>query len=90
MDECYLINIVNNDFHETHEIFKIFDGLVVTDIDRVFEDATTNGHQSGVGDVVNGKVDEAEKAIAKGHTGKAPFPAGMKDAQVNGQRDAAA
>ena len=94
MDECYLINIVNNDFHETHEIFRIFDGLEVADIDRVFEDATTNGHQTSVRDVMNGdtKVEEIEKAIESGHPEKAPFPAGAtnRSDQVNGQRDAAA
>ncbi len=55
MDQCWLINIVNNDFHQTHDIFEIFEGLETQDLDSVFEgkklteetndvDIATNGH----------------------------------------------
>ncbi|KAI1911669.1 methylenetetrahydrofolate reductase (NAD(P)H) met13 [Ophidiomyces ophidiicola] len=33
MDEWYLINIVNNDFHKTHDIFNLFSDLVVDGLD---------------------------------------------------------
>ncbi|KDB25687.1 methylenetetrahydrofolate reductase [Trichophyton interdigitale MR816] len=33
MDTWYLVNIVNNDFHKTHDIFDLFKGLVLKDID---------------------------------------------------------
>jgi methylenetetrahydrofolate reductase (NADPH) len=34
MDTWYLVNIVDNDFHETHGVFHLFDGLEVKDIDK--------------------------------------------------------
>ncbi|EHY59194.1 methylenetetrahydrofolate reductase (NAD(P)H) met13 [Exophiala dermatitidis] len=81
MDECYLVNIVNNDFHQTHEIFRVFDGLEVQDLDVVFEDspatessqATTNGN--GTRDVLKGDapVSEVEKSITNGDGQKVPF-----------------
>jgi len=86
MDECYLVNIVNNDFHQTMEIFNIFEGLEVADIDRVFEDKTVNGETNGTKDVVNGdtkdvrdvvngdtKVEDLEKAMNTGDAKKIPF-----------------
>ncbi|KAG6092241.1 hypothetical protein E4U30_005677 [Claviceps sp. LM220 group G6] len=33
MDEWYLINVVNNDFHENDTIFDLFEGLEVTELD---------------------------------------------------------
>ncbi|KAI1081599.1 methylenetetrahydrofolate reduct [Whalleya microplaca] len=33
MNEWYLVNIVNNDFHQPRTIFELFDGLSVKDID---------------------------------------------------------
>ncbi|KAJ9261154.1 hypothetical protein DTO207G8_304 [Paecilomyces variotii] len=33
MDNWYIVNIVNNDFHKTHDIFDIFKGLSVKDIE---------------------------------------------------------
>lgn len=44
MDECYLVNIVNNDFHQTMEIFDLFKSLEVKDLDMAFEEQQTNGH----------------------------------------------
>ncbi|KAF6240956.1 hypothetical protein HO173_000749 [Letharia columbiana] len=42
MDTWYLINIVDNDFHQTHAIFSLFEGLEVEDLDK----PSVNGHQS--------------------------------------------
>lgn len=33
MDEWYLVNIVNNDFHKTHDIFNLFKDLAVKNLD---------------------------------------------------------
>ncbi|KAF7163157.1 hypothetical protein CNMCM5623_008227 [Aspergillus felis] len=33
MDNWYLVNIVNNDFHNTYDLFDLFDGLEVKDFD---------------------------------------------------------
>ncbi|KAI9045849.1 methylenetetrahydrofolate reductase (NAD(P)H) MET13 [Aspergillus affinis] len=33
VDEWYLVNIVNNDFHNTFSLFELFDGLDLKDID---------------------------------------------------------
>ncbi|KAI5307180.1 hypothetical protein KEM56_003427 [Ascosphaera pollenicola] len=33
MDSWYLVNIVNNDFHRTRDIFELFDGLTVDSLD---------------------------------------------------------
>lgn len=53
MDQCWLVNIVNNDFHETHEIFRIFDGLVTQDLDKVFEGKKLNGKVDATNGVTN-------------------------------------
>ncbi|CAL3965218.1 unnamed protein product [Diplocarpon coronariae] len=37
MDTWYLVNIVHNDFHQTHGLFPLFDGLEVENIDAPFE-----------------------------------------------------
>jgi methylenetetrahydrofolate reductase (NADPH) len=48
MEECWLVNIVNNDFHETDGIFGIFEGLEARDLDQVFDGkAETNGETGG-------------------------------------------
>jgi len=75
MDECYLINIVNNDFHETDEIFEVFQGLQASDMDVVFEDTSVNGHEEGMRNVVNGdtKIEKVEKDIVNGDPRKLPF-----------------
>lgn len=49
MNEWYLVNIVNNDFHQEREIFQVFDGLKVDDLATVVEavqSPTTNGVES--------------------------------------------
>ncbi|RJE27068.1 Methylenetetrahydrofolate reductase [Aspergillus sclerotialis] len=33
MDDWYLVNIVNNDFHNTHDLFQLFEDLTVKDLD---------------------------------------------------------
>ncbi|OJD12567.1 methylenetetrahydrofolate reductase [Emergomyces pasteurianus Ep9510] len=37
MDSWYLVNIVNNDFHKTHDIFNLFKDLKVKDLDTEVE-----------------------------------------------------
>ena len=77
MDECYLINIVNNDFHSDDGIFEVFDGLEVADIDLVFADekAGMNGHheQNGVRDVVDGETKMEQLDLQHGDQTKVPF-----------------
>jgi methylenetetrahydrofolate reductase (NADPH) len=82
MDECYLVNIVDNDFHESEAIFRIFDELEVAAFDQVFGESSkqVNGHQNGndVRKVMNGdtKADVVEKAI-QNDPGKLPFRAAL-------------
>jgi len=52
MGNWYLMNIVHNDFHETHGIFRLFDGLEVSDMDKhssngFLTNGLTNGHTNG-------------------------------------------
>ncbi|TVY65533.1 Methylenetetrahydrofolate reductase [Lachnellula suecica] len=48
MENWYLVNIVHNDFHQTHGLFPLFDGLIVKDIDTPFKVETANGeHTNG-------------------------------------------
>lgn len=51
MDTWYLVNIVHNDFHKSHSIFPLFDGLEVKDMDKV---SYANGDHSN-GDHSNEK-----------------------------------
>jgi methylenetetrahydrofolate reductase (NADPH) len=44
MENWYLVNIVNNDFHHTAPIFDVFEGLEVENMDRKFDVPQTNGH----------------------------------------------
>ena len=50
MNEWYLVNIVNNDFHQEKEIFRIFDGLQVEKMgmaigaENVLNGVESNGH----------------------------------------------
>lgn len=46
MSNWYLINIVDNDFHSTHGIFDLFDGLEVKNLDGPLEGSmpAANGH----------------------------------------------
>ncbi|KAK3391048.1 methylenetetrahydrofolate reductase-domain-containing protein [Podospora didyma] len=58
MDKWYLVNIVNNDFHQPRTIFEVLGDLTVPDLDKVpTAPATTNGvHDStnGAHDSTNG------------------------------------
>ena len=95
MDECYLVNIVNNDFHRTYDVFRVFDGLQVADFETVFEDRFHQNGTNGTRNVVNGdtKVEEVEKAMANGNAKTIPFQTSGKTTNakhVNGHRDSAA
>ncbi|RYP15538.1 hypothetical protein DL765_005657 [Monosporascus sp. GIB2] len=50
MDEWYLVNIVNNDFHQPRTIFELFEGLHVDNLD-VYNTPDSNGvHNESNGD----------------------------------------
>ncbi len=89
MDECWLINIVNNDFHENTEIFEVFQELEVADLDLVFDDekTATNGHvngEKGVRDVIDAET-KLDKIDLNGQPGSVPFQTQPTDAKaVNG------
>ena len=53
MDSWWLVNIVNNDFHQTHEIFKLFDGLEVPGIKQIVGNPHLNGELNGTGNIEN-------------------------------------
>ncbi|KAK5369990.1 methylenetetrahydrofolate reductase (NAD(P)H) met13 [Exophiala xenobiotica] len=74
MAECYLVNIVNNDFHQTREIFEVFEGLEANDLDKVFTDEPVE-HTNGTRNVLNGDapVSEIEKNLTTGERRKIPF-----------------
>ncbi|KAK5399377.1 methylenetetrahydrofolate reductase (NAD(P)H) met13 [Exophiala xenobiotica] len=74
MAECYLVNIVNNDFHQTREIFEVFEGLEANDLDKVFTDEPVE-HTNGTRNVLNGDapVSEIEKNLTTGEQRKIPF-----------------
>jgi len=48
MDSWYLVNIVHNDFHQTHGLFPLFDGLEVKDIDVPFSTPSNGTETNGV------------------------------------------
>ncbi|KAF8850002.1 methylenetetrahydrofolate reductase-like protein [Acephala macrosclerotiorum] len=58
MGTWFLVNIVHNDFHQSHGIFPLFHGLKVEDLDKEFEVVTTNGEHSETNGV-NGIEDTA-------------------------------
>lgn len=72
MNECYLINIVNNDFHENDEIFEVFEGLEVADLDLTFEDEMTNGDEKPTRPVVNGDTKVDNLNLTNGDATKMP------------------
>ncbi|RDL38849.1 Methylenetetrahydrofolate reductase [Venustampulla echinocandica] len=70
METWYLVNIVHNDFHHTHGIFPLFDGLSVEDLEKPFEVAGTNGVEpSGVNNAVPNGV--GDTPLTNGNTGNA-------------------
>lgn len=61
-EQHLLIDIVHNDFHSTHGIFRLFDGLKVKNMDdpaAVTEPVINGGHANGTAEL-NGhfKADE--------------------------------
>ncbi|EGO59058.1 methylenetetrahydrofolate reductase 1 [Neurospora tetrasperma FGSC 2508] len=48
MNKWYLINIVNNDFHQPRTIFEILNDLSLPDLEKVYTPAHTNGATNGV------------------------------------------
>ncbi|OJJ46762.1 hypothetical protein ASPZODRAFT_66358 [Penicilliopsis zonata CBS 506.65] len=46
MDDWYLVNIVNNDFHKTHDLFDLFKDLTVKDLDRAIPSEVANGTEA--------------------------------------------
>lgn len=74
MNECYLMNIVNNDFHSNDGIFEVFEGLEVTDIDVKFsDDIQANGEQNGTREIVNGETKMDKLDLQNGDQKKLPF-----------------
>ncbi|KAJ9629267.1 methylenetetrahydrofolate reductase (NAD(P)H) met13 [Knufia peltigerae] len=75
MNECYLVNIVNNDFHNTREIFTVFEGLEAEDLDQVFTDDGADVQNNASRDVVNGEASasEIEKNITNANQQRIPF-----------------
>ena len=64
--------IVDNDFHRTHDIFNLFEGLEVQNMDKTTSPATasTNGHEASNGNQAsnglastNGSINGGTKAI---------------------------
>ena len=58
MNQCYLVNIVNNDFHQSHEIFKIFEGLEALDLDKTFH--KSDNEHGGANTETNGHIHASE------------------------------
>ncbi|KLJ13238.1 methylenetetrahydrofolate reductase (NADPH) [Blastomyces silverae] len=71
MDSWYLVNIVNNDFHKTHDIFNLFKDLKVENLDTEVEpiapaaEPVDNAQQNGQPPQteVNGSFTEATKSM---------------------------
>jgi hypothetical protein len=61
---------VNNDFHQTHSIFSLFDGLKVKDMDKPFlPDTAVNGAHpvvNGAHNEVNGSHNEVNGTQSNG------------------------
>lgn len=70
MDTWYLVNVVDNDFHRSHGIFGLFDGLEVKDIEKQqHEVKDVPSHTAMNGDV---KADGAAKTAVNGDANAAP------------------
>jgi methylenetetrahydrofolate reductase (NADPH) len=73
MTNWHLINIVNNDFHQTHGIFDLFDRLSVPNLDEPVAgnreappaNGGSNEHGNGVSGIHNGTHNEIPKATPK-------------------------
>ncbi|KAI9758901.1 MAG: hypothetical protein M1835_000500, partial [Candelina submexicana] len=71
VETWYLVNIVHNDFHETHVIFSLFEGLAVSGMDEpiavdgpVVESVQVNGNQANANQV-NGHQETNGEPIPK-------------------------
>jgi methylenetetrahydrofolate reductase (NADPH) len=72
MDTWYLVNIVNNDFHESRGIFHLFNGLAVKDLDKPLHQVKdlplrpkANGNASHETSTVHGVVNGVVNGDAK-------------------------
>ncbi|KAI0017202.1 methylenetetrahydrofolate reductase 1 [Xylariomycetidae sp. FL0641] len=63
MDEWYLVNIVNNDFHETKAIFKLFEGLSVKGLDSPVAPQADGSHEE-----TNGTHESKSTAVTNGNS----------------------
>lgn len=57
MNSWYLVNIVNNDFHDNKTLFEVLSDLEDPNLNKIPEPQTTNGYSNGVhvnGDSTNG------------------------------------
>ncbi|OTA94313.1 hypothetical protein M434DRAFT_71586 [Hypoxylon sp. CO27-5] len=54
MNEWYLVNIVNNDFHQPRTIFELLDGLTVKDIDVPVTVSQESAQSNGIHKEANG------------------------------------
>ena len=68
MDEWYLINIVDNDFHHTHSIFDLLKGLSVKHMDKPIDGRSrgANGHSPEKTPIMNGHEPSATP-LTNGH-----------------------
>ena len=65
MNNWFLVNIVHNDFHSTHGIFELFEGLEVKDLDKEVakpEEHLANGHM-----YTNGHVNGTDQHVETNH-----------------------
>ena len=83
MNQCYLVNIVNNDFHQSHEIFKIFEGLEALDLDKTFQGYKSNDEHGSANTETNGHMPASENPRAT-QNGTAQKPPIQSDGQ-NGE-----
>jgi methylenetetrahydrofolate reductase (NADPH) len=75
MDQCYLVNIVNNDFHQSHEIFKIFEGLGALDLDKTFQGYKSDNEHGSASTETSGHIPTSEnpRATQNGTAQKLPI-----------------
>lgn len=82
MSECWLVNVVDNDFRATEDVFRVFQGLEVKDLDLEFEDQEEKVGTNGYHDQANGTravvagdtpLTHVESAVQTGDARKLPF-----------------
>ncbi|MDI1488763.1 MAG: methylenetetrahydrofolate reductase (NAD(P)H) met13 [Ramalina farinacea] len=71
MDNWYLVNIVDNDFHQNHDIFNLFDGISVKGMQKPVkvDQPMTNGHVEELSPLTNGHTVTSSPKIS-GKAGK--------------------